>query len=151
MPLLSVPHRLQLDDGYCLAACVEMVLAYYDLALDQASIAEQIGIIRGLGAAAFNILRLRIPGMRVTYQRGEPADLPDALSRRVPPILSVFTAELPYWNVESLHALVLTGIRDEIAFVNDPAFPEPMQVSLNDLLLAWDERDNSIAFIQPSS
>ncbi|MCS6846244.1 MAG: hypothetical protein RMN52_00850 [Anaerolineae bacterium] len=78
-------------------------------------------------------------------------DLTDALSRGVPPILSVFTGELPYWDVESLHALVLTGIQDEVAFVNDPAFPTPMRVGLSDMLLAWDERDNSVAFIQPSN
>jgi len=29
--LLQVPHRLQLSDGYCLPACVQMVLAYWGI------------------------------------------------------------------------------------------------------------------------
>ena len=28
---LSVPHIQQIEDGYCLPACVEMVLAFYGI------------------------------------------------------------------------------------------------------------------------
>jgi hypothetical protein len=127
-----------------------MVLAYCGLIRDQAAIAQQIGVIPGLGTAAFNILRLHLPGLQITYQQGELTELRDALDRNVPPILSVFTGELPYWNVETSHALILTGVEGEVAYVNDPAFASPLDVGLGDLLLAWGERDNSFALIQPS-
>lgn len=32
---LPVPHRLQKQDGYCLPACVEMVLAYLGISASQ--------------------------------------------------------------------------------------------------------------------
>ncbi|MBE7469862.1 MAG: hypothetical protein DPW09_20670 [Anaerolineae bacterium] len=38
---LPIPHRPQLADGYCLPACVQMVLAYWGIERDQAELAVQ--------------------------------------------------------------------------------------------------------------
>lgn len=61
-----------------------------------------------------------------------------ALSRGTPPILRVITGDLPYWTVATTHAVVLTGIEGEQAFVNDPAFSQaPIALDRDSLFLAW--------------
>ena len=47
MPTLpySVPHRMQEQYGFCLPACVEMVLAYYGINRSQRSLAVELGVI----------------------------------------------------------------------------------------------------------
>ena len=86
--------------------------------------------------------------MNVTYQKGEYEDLLNALSNGTPPILFVFTGELQYWDESTLHALVLSGVGNDMAYVNKPAFAEPVQVKMGDLLLTWGARENSSALIQ---
>ena len=49
MPKLFVPHVRQIEDGYCLPACVEMVLVFYGIHRPQAQIAKQLDIIEGAG------------------------------------------------------------------------------------------------------
>lgn len=148
---LNVPHHLQLGDGYCLAACAQMVLAHQGMLVDQTQLAYQLGITPGIGAAAFNILRLSSSSLRVEYRSADLEDLQVALLRGIAPILAVATAELPYWNAPSSHALVLTGIDGQTAYVNDPAFANPeLKLALAELLLAWEERDTKIALISRS-
>ena len=90
MPKLFVPHVRQIEDGYCLPACVEMVLA--------------------------------------------------------------FIAQLTHWHgEESQHVVLLIAIQgdiDGIATINDPAFDAPMNLPMNELILAWLDRDNYFATIR---
>lgn len=44
---LPVPHRSQLAEGYCLPACVEMVLAYWGVERKQSALAARMGMREG--------------------------------------------------------------------------------------------------------
>jgi hypothetical protein len=126
-----------------------MVLAYNGLEADQHALARQLDVIEEIGAPASRVLRLNSPSFAVTYREGDDADLRTALARGTPPILSVTTGELPYWDEDTAHAIVLVGMNDETALVNDPAFEEaPVSVRIGDLLLAWDEAHNAVALIE---
>jgi len=84
----------------------------------------------------------------VFYGQGELADLQVALKRQTPPIALVYTAELPYWPQATAHAVVVVGIEQRAVFVNDPGMSRsPLQVSLDDFLLAWDEMANLYALL----
>ncbi len=58
------------------------------------------------------------------------------------------TDELPYWNDDTLHAVLVIGLDDTDIYLNDPAFPNgPVQVSRGDFDLAWLARDEYYAVI----
>ncbi len=84
------------------------------------------------------------------YWPGESQDLFDALATGRPLILAALTNQLPYWTETTQHALVLAGLDGDVATVHDPAFADPVQVNIGDVLLAWDEMGNSLALIEPT-
>ena len=58
-PAISVLHRQQLDDVYCLPACVQLLLDFYGLTRSQSEIARTLDLRPGFGGPASNIVRLR--------------------------------------------------------------------------------------------
>ena len=85
--LLPVPHRLQLADGYCLPACVQMVLAYWGIEREQADLARQLGTVLLGGTPGPRIKLLSSRTLRVSYAAGTLDDLQAALSAGIPPIV----------------------------------------------------------------
>ena len=66
----------------------------------------------------------------------------------VPNLFLVYTSELPYWNQATAHAIVLLGLDEDTAIVNDPGMSQaPLYVSRGDLELAWDEMGNLYALL----
>ncbi len=153
---MNLPHSQQLEDGYCLAACAQMLMAVQGMQRDQIDLARLLGIRPALGAAFPNVLRLDSRLWRITCRAGTEEDLLRALSENAAPLLAVNTSQLPYWHSTTQHVIVLAGIDDappqdlheRMALVHDPAFSEPLRVSLGDVLLAWDEMDNFYALIE---
>jgi len=138
--ILPVPHYLQLDDGYCLPACVQMVLAYWGIERKQADVAKQLGLIPGVGVPGNRIKMLASRKLKVFYGAGDLSDLKTALDQEIPPIVLVHTGELPYWKQATAHAAVLLGMDNQLVYLNDPAIAQgTIAVSLGDFELAWDE------------
>lgn len=122
---LSIPHRLQIEIGYCHPACVEMVLAYWGIEANQKNLAHKMQTISGVGTPGPNIQRLSSRHLSIVYDEGSLEDLRRALEMDIPPIALVRTRELPYWNEDTPHAVVVTGFENDILFVNDPAIETP--------------------------
>ncbi len=147
--LLQVPHRLHLADGYCLPACVQMVLAYWGIEQDQHALALQMGTIPDSGTPGPRVKRLASRSLDVSYGEGMMDDLRSALERGIPPIALVHTGELPYWDESTAHALVIVGMDDASIWVNDPGqLNYPIKVSLGDFQLAWDELVNRFVILE---
>ena len=78
---LTVPHRRQLGNGYCLPDCLEMALAFLDLEYDQTHIARALGTRPNLGSPFFAVTELasQIRGLKTLNiefcEIGEPEDL----------------------------------------------------------------------------
>jgi uncharacterized protein YvpB len=50
----------------------------------------------------------------------------------------VRTADLPYWDYGTDHALVVVGFDEQNIYVNDPAFDNhPIPISVIEFELAW--------------
>ncbi len=114
-----------------------MVLAYWGIERKQPNLARQLGMVSRAGTPGSRIHRLASTTLDVIYRNGNLADLNIALSQGVPPIMLVYTSELPYWSVAAAHAVVLLGIENDRAVLNDPgAHQTAIRVSLDDLLLA---------------
>lgn len=88
-------------------------------------------------------------GLTVTYRPVTELELQQWIAQRIPVILLVDTAQLPYWSRRTAHAVVLVGLDGSTAYVNDPAFATaPLALPFNDLLLASDSLGNLAAVME---
>lgn len=61
------------------------------------------------------------------------------------------TGELPYWEVDTPHAVIVAGIEGEQAYLFDPAIDTaPVTVNVGDLMLAWSYFDYTYAVLRPA-
>ena len=145
---LSISHRQQHDKADCLVACVLMVLDY----LGDTHTAEQVirlfDMDPELGVPASRVRRLEQWGLRVLYTSGSIEDLRQHLTQQIPCIVFVNTLHLPYWAEITRHALIVTGIDEDYIYLDDPFFDKaPHAVTHLEFMLAWDEFENTYAFI----
>ena len=151
MPWLNVPHLQQSEPGWCLPACVAMVTSFWQQPLLQDDIAHWLGV-RGIGVPANRIQQLARHGFKVFYGTGSLAELQTWLAQGVPSILFIRTGEFPYWQVDTPHAVVLTGLEGESAYLLDPGVEtSPVTVSVGDLMLAWSHFDYTYAVLLAST
>jgi ABC-type bacteriocin/lantibiotic exporter with double-glycine peptidase domain len=147
---LPVPHAQQSEQGECLAICTAMVLTYRHIRFNYRRLLKVLRIQPGVGTAFPNIQALKQEGITVLYQQGSISDLYTFLSKDRPVIVPVKTSELPYWEEQTDHAVVVVGMDSHSIYLNDPAFSTvPMQVSHGDFDLAWLERDEYYAVLAP--
>ena len=151
MSLLNISHQTQLRDSWCLPACIAIVSAFYGRAEQQATLARWLGTTE-IGTPARNIGRLESRGFRVVYQEGSFQFLSDALQAGTPCIIFLRTGDLPYWVVDTAHAVVLAGIDENQAYLYDPVFSDaPKVVPISDLMLAWSSFDYAVATLIPTT
>lgn len=67
---LSLPYHPQKAEGYCLAACAQMVLHYWGIVTDQHQLSVQLGVIAGVGVPASRITRLASRQITALYTVG---------------------------------------------------------------------------------
>lgn len=127
-----------------------MLLVHWQDPVDPERVAQLLDT-KAFGTPAPHIHRLTQWGYSVTYQSGSLATLRRLLANGIPPIVFVLTGSLPHWSFNTPHAVVVVGMDDQVALVNDPAFGEaPQSVPLDAFLLAWAEFDNRYATITRS-
>ncbi len=150
---LSLPYHRQKAEGYCLAACAQMVLHYWGILTEQDELAEQMGVIPNIGVPASRIMRLASREITPLYDVGEWELLITWLNRSVPVIAMVQAGEFAHWQgAEFAHAVVVTGYDTEQVWLLDPAaLPEPMPVSIDEFMLAWGELDYRYAVLKPEA
>lgn len=83
--ILTVPHYQQLADGYCLPACVQMVLSYWGINREQPDLAKELKMVPQAGTPGSRLKLLSSPDLDVVYQSGNLSDLKDALNVGIPP------------------------------------------------------------------
>ena len=150
MPSLKIPHLKQEQPSWCLPACVAMVAAYWQEPLYQPDIVNWLGT-SWLGTPASHIQKLSQYSFIPLYQTGSFAQLQYWIAQQIPCILFVHTGQLSYWNVDTAHAVVLAGLENESVFLYDPAIETaPIQVSVDELMLAWSYSDYAYAILQPN-
>lgn len=150
---LPVPHLPQRQPSDCLAACAAMALDYLGCPANYDHLLKLLKIKPTVGTPAYNIRQLQTLGVDVLYEQGCLALLETHLRNNHPCIAMVQTRELPYWHgLENSHAVVVTGLDEEIVYLNDPAFTRfPLQVGRGYFELAWLEWDEMYAVIRPKA
>ncbi len=148
MPLLTISHQQQRNNSDCLATCAMMVLAAKGYQIEYASLIELLHISDS-GAPYSYLHFLEKVGITVLLERGDLTILRNLLEQGISPIVFVNTGELPYWDETVYHAVVLVGLDDTFAYLNDPAFENaPQKVALGDFDLAWFEMGEEYAILQ---
>lgn len=100
------------------------------------------------GTPASRLTRLGRMGYDVEIGRGTFELLRSKLELGLPSIALVHTAFLDYWTESARHAVVVVGLDEKHAYLNDPAFESaPQTVSLDGFLTAWIEMDQISATI----
>lgn len=147
--LLPVPYQKQQQEADCLAACAALVLAYWNKPIPYNKLL-QILAIEEYGAPSSNIRFLDRLGVNVTLSQGDLNDLDVHLQNGRPCIVFVRTRELPYWQDDTGHAVVVIGLDESKVHLLDPAFTDsPRHVSQGDFLLAWLDFNYDYAVITP--
>jgi ABC-type bacteriocin/lantibiotic exporter with double-glycine peptidase domain len=122
-----------------------MVSAYWGQPLYQGDIARWLRTSE-IGTPARNITNLSSYGFNVVYREGSLQFLVASLQQGVPCITFVQTEDLPYWEVDTAHAVVFAGLEDDTVHLYDPAFPDaPKRVSVEAFMLAWSFFDYAVA------
>ncbi len=148
MKYLKLKHLQQPRAGECLAACVTMILDYIGRQVRYRRLFRILKIIRGAGTASFNVRNLEQLGYRVLYQHGTLNQLRRHLEQNQPCIAFIETGELPYWDENVSHAVVVVGIDEQHVYLHDPAYARsPIRVSIGDFDLAWLGHDELYAVI----
>lgn len=148
--ILSVRHSRQLEDGYCLPACAQMALAYLGISRSQKDIGRALRLRAGFGAPASQIVNLSSRQTEVFYRVGGTIDdILDCLRRDTPVIAFVQAGELPQWRGMLMqHAVLVVALDGTRIYMHDPALDQgPIEILLDDFLLAWDEMDSRYAVI----
>lgn len=145
--VISLPHHPQSTEGFCLAACARMVLAYWGKAASEEDVAELLRIgIWGVPASA--IRRLSQWGWNVNYGRGVEVALTQWLQKGIPVIAFVRTGFLEHWATDVGHAVVIVGMAEGQVYIHDPVEKEgPLTVSRIGFEAAWTEMDYGYAVI----
>lgn len=145
--LLPTPHYKQSQPGACLPACVRMVLASLGDDVDEVHLAHAMGSY-WFGTPASHVLRLSALGYQATYERASLGHLRTYFAQQSPCIVFLRTGNLPYWDEDVPHAVVVVGIEDTTVYLHDPILDTgPTAVDIDTFLLAWAELDNYCATI----
>ena len=141
MTLLNVLHWKQRQPADCLAACSAMVLQYLQVPFQYETLVELLET-KFYGTPFSKIRKLETMGLHVSVgDWGGIQTLAQHLATGLPILANVNTKELPYWNREASHVVLIIGLEADTIVVHDPAFDEmPKYIALQEFLLAWDEQ-----------
>jgi ABC-type bacteriocin/lantibiotic exporter with double-glycine peptidase domain len=138
--LIQLSHYQQSAEGYCLSACVRMVLAHCGLEFAEDKVSQVLGA-QEFGVPSFAVVRLATLNLQVTYREWSTPQLLANLHAETPMIVFVRTAFLDHWTEDVAHAIVVVGaVENQQFWIHDPALPTgPVAVSWDGLLAAWTE------------
>lgn len=143
--MLPVPYVAQINDGACLPACAQMVLAYLGLEVKQTQLIRLLGTTDA--GTPFSRLRLLSQfGIKVDLRVN--ATLAE-LREHLPVIVALHSDWLSDQQATGQHAVIIVAMGDNSVTVLDPAQDEnPMQLSRDEFLAAWIEMDSIFATLR---
>lgn len=128
-----------------------MVAAYWQQPLLQADIARWLDTT-AIGTPASRVQKMSQRGFEVVYRTGSLAELETWIKQGIPCILFIRTGELPYWQIDTPHTVVLVGLEAEEAYLLDPAVETtPVRVLSGDLMLAWAYSDYTYCVLRSAT
>ncbi len=125
-----------------------MVLNYLQIPISYDKL-MQLLIVDAIGTPFRNLQNLRSLGLSILIEEGNFSTIQIHLRAGLPLITAVDTSQLSYWQDATDHAVVLIGLDDTAAYLNDPNFADtPQVVQRAEFELSWLEKDYLYAVIQ---
>lgn len=125
-----------------------MVLAYLHVPISYDRLVRLLRV-DAIGTPFRNLLHLQQLGLFIHIGAGSVQSLREHLEEGLPTIVAVDTAQLPYWDEATDHAIVVVGMDEQQVYVNDPDSADaPQAISLADFELAWLEKDYLCAVVR---
>jgi len=134
---LNVPIHSQQEPHTCLPACIKVVLEYYDVSIEEETIARAcqttaVGTVAELALEGISILGYE----GALLEEGTIGFLLSSLAEGQPVIVFVDGAELPYAS-GGVHAVVVCGYEAGKVICVDPALGQHVELDMVTLLRAW--------------
>ncbi|MBC8509749.1 MAG: C39 family peptidase [Chloroflexi bacterium] len=153
-PIISLSHHHQKRSTSCLPACVVMVLAHWQVRVDEADVRRVLKTRPFSGTHAINLVRLSELGFNAWPIEGTVAELQRKVSEGAPVIAFLWTGALPYLEnlgeVDYFHTVVVVGWTDTTVWMHDPLlYDGPTELSWPEFSEAWNYTRQMMAFIEP--
>ena len=153
-PIIRLPHHKQEHGASCLAACVVMVLAHWQVEVSEAEVRRILKTKPYSGAHPVNLLHLSELGFEAWPFDGTVDGLRQRVNAEMPAIVFLWTGALRYWaergGVDYLHAVVVVGWNDATVWVHDPVLLEgPIEISWAEFKDAWAYSRQMMAVVEP--
>ncbi|RIK27512.1 MAG: hypothetical protein DCC55_39370 [Chloroflexi bacterium] len=152
MLLSNFTHSRQRHRSDCLIACAEMVLNYLGIDIGYSRLRE---LLRAgeLFTPFSHLSRLEILGMTiVSGDLGQSTIFESNIANGLPVIAGVRTLNWQHWGkLTTEHAVVVVGIDRErdVIYIHDPYFTAaPIEMSLIEFMIGWEEKDRQYAVIR---
>ncbi|NCP34602.1 MAG: hypothetical protein COW34_01930 [Armatimonadetes bacterium CG17_big_fil_post_rev_8_21_14_2_50_66_6] len=147
--LLPVPHRKQETPWTCLPVCVRMVLEFHGFPRSEGEISNLLETTP-LGTRSANVWALRRWGFHADREPLALARVEASLEGNLPVIALVWTRELPHWQTDDPHAVVVVGLTADSVYLNDPAKDQaPLACPRETFMAAWARTANLAIVIAP--
>jgi ABC-type bacteriocin/lantibiotic exporter with double-glycine peptidase domain len=142
---MNVPHFQQELDYSCLPACVRMVLAFYGEQRSELELRRLLKTrVTGTSPAAV-MMRLPEIGFEAQVLEASRYLLRKHIESDEPCIAHIWTATLPHWSDDVVHAVVVTDLDDDTIWINDPILASgPTRVAQTAFFAAWAATDHTL-------
>lgn len=132
--MIDIKIFKQTDDSRCGAACVKMVLSYYNIEQSEDYICNMLNHSYELGCTNEDIERVLISfGLNcVIKERAEIDDIAYHISKGVPVIIDWYACDPP-----DGHSSIITGIDNDFVYLADPLYDEIRNVCIEDFYRNW--------------
>ena len=129
---LKIPHYQQEFESSCLAACVRMILEYFNTSISEKDLRKLLKS-KPTGTSPINIYHISSLGFEVSLFQSSIQEILSFLHQSIPPIVFI-------WREPILHAVVVIGyniITDHL-YINDPAESQgAKELDLTSFSEAW--------------
>jgi ABC-type bacteriocin/lantibiotic exporter with double-glycine peptidase domain len=154
--MIHLRHHQQEHSASCLAACVVMVLAHWQVELIESEVRRIIRTKPHSGTHPMNLISLGDLGFKAWPYEGTEYELRQRIASDEPVIVFLWTGVLQHWanqeGVDYLHTVIVVGWNDDVVFVHDPALPNaPIEITWSEFKDAWQYSRQMMAVIVPTS
>ena len=154
-PMLRLQHQQQGHSASCLAACVVMALAYWQLEISEADVRRILRTRPYSGTHPVNLIHLGDLGFDAWPYEGTEQELRQRIANGEPVIVFLWTGVLRHWvdreGIDYQHTVIVAGWNDDAVLVYDPALSVgPIEVPWAEFNDAWRYSRQMMAVVVPS-
>ncbi len=153
-PMIRLQHHQQEHSASCLAACVVMALAYWQIEMSETEVRRIIRTKPYSGTHPVNLINLGDLGFDAWPYEGTEYELRQRIASGEPVIVFLWTGVLQHWadreGIDYQHTVIIAGWSDDAVLVHDPVLPDgPIEIPWAEFSDAWRYSRQMMAVVVP--